>query len=662
MPSSSRRQVRKRVAAKRKVSDAGIADSSPSHSAAKKRKTNRGAPPEPVRADSPDVHPPPHDDDSDDTTSNAEQQELADAVIPHLAAANDPIVAAMEWANTSIEDNTGSVSAFAKVCGRDWTYYVKRLTVNIGRPPDALSRQSTGHGAESSPAILDEESNAIHIDLGPSKLVSRLHAELVFNHDDFKWHVVVHGRNGVKVNDTSYRRGQKIQIDSGDVLEIAGTQMMFVGASGQAVIHPMFLQKLHKETREDPEPDAVNSQAHPHPEGSGPRGRQPSSQTLIGARTRVNGQAVIAPAPPNFVRQTTPETSPRKAMQAGSGKKRSPPFGRGIVIETNELVDYSSDSAKDMKPGLSYATMISQAILSTPEQYLSLKGIYAWIAANFSYYRHLKTNWQNSIRHNLSLNSAFHKFPRGTNEPGKGSNWCLNPEKREELLATAEKQLKKSGARPCSTPSSPAVKISSLGPASSSSQSYVPASNGDVKASPTERTPSLTSYPPTAPESYTPSRGPHISTYDNPQSLPVLSDDPSPNPQRLPHGRTALQTGSSPTLTSGTWISDHPPLMTPAPRKHNLNLPLPNTVKLPTSHMPDSSPAPFWKYNDQPLSTPAKWPELSPLKVGSLQSSSPPPAATNANESPTRRRGDLPPSIRKPVEAEDEEGGIDLAR
>ena len=356
--------------------------------------TNRGARREPIRADSPELHPPPQDEDSEDTTSNAEQQELADAVIPHLTVANDPIVAAVEWANTNMEDNAGSVSAFAKVCGRDWTYYVKRLSVNIGRPPDTLSRQGTGHGAEPSPANIKDDS-AIHIDLGPSKLVSRLHAELAFNHDDFKWHVAVHGRNGVKVNDTAFRRGQKTTIDSGDVLEIGGTQMMFVGASGQAVIHPMFLEKLHRGLREEPDPRAIDNQAHFHSEGSGPSGHPPSSsQALSGARSRVNGQAVIAPAPPNFVRQTTPEMSLRRAVQMGSGKKRSPAFGRGIVIETNELIDYSSDSAKEIKPGLSYATMISQAILSTPEQYLSLKGIYAWIAANFSYYRHLKTNWQ----------------------------------------------------------------------------------------------------------------------------------------------------------------------------------------------------------------------------------------------------------------------------
>ena len=76
--------------------------------------------------------------------------------------------------------------------------------------------------------------------------------------------------------------------------------------------------------------------------------------------------------------------------------------------------------------------------------------------------------------------------------------------------------------------------------------------------------------------------------------------------------------------------------------------------------MPDSSPAPFWKYNDQPFSTPARWPEASPSKaVGPQSSSSPPP--TNGNESPSRKRGVDSLSISKIVESE-EEGAIDLAR
>lgn len=179
------------------------------------------------------------------------------------------------------------------------------------------------------------------------------------------------------------------------------------------------------------------------------------------------------------------------------------------------------------------------------------------------------------------------------------------------------------------------------------------------------RTPPLSSYPLTAQESYTPSRGPKLGAYDKQQALPVLSDDPSPLPARRPHVRNIGGLNSSPTLTSGAWMNDPQvnPMMTPAPRQHNLNLPLPNTVKIPTSHMQESSPAPFWRFTEQAGSTPARWPgEISPLKAVALQSSSPPPAAAIGSESPTRARGVLPPTINRVVEPEDEDGGFDLAR
>lgn len=198
----------------------------------------------------------------------------------------------------------------------------------------------------------------------------------------------------------------------------------------------------------------------------------------------------------------------------------------------------------------------------------------------------------------------------------------------------AMKNASKGGGRVSSTPGTPAGG-SKLG-------GFLPPPMNGTKTSPTDRsTPPLSSYPPAQQESYTPTRGPQMPIYGPTQGgLPVLSDETSPLPIRHPNGHlTAID--SSPTLTSGAWAHDAPMMRTPAPRPYNLNMPQPNTVKLPTSHLADSSPAPFWRF-ESINNTPARaWPEISPVKNGNsdvitMQSSSPPPIANGA-ESPTRK-------------------------
>ncbi|KAL6714097.1 hypothetical protein ACLMJK_008591 [Lecanora helva] len=92
-----------------------------------------------------------------------------------------------------------------------------------------------------------------------------------------------------------------------------------------------------------------------------------------------------------------------------------------------DVYESDSESNRGEPP---YAKLIYNALMDAPEHRLVLRDIYAWISENTDKARDPAfKGWQNSVRHNLSMNGAFRKMPYvdPANKHKRGFIWALEP-------------------------------------------------------------------------------------------------------------------------------------------------------------------------------------------------------------------------------------------
>ncbi|XP_054574219.1 forkhead box protein K1 isoform X1 [Eptesicus fuscus] len=327
-------------------------------------------------------------------------------------APGEALVAA---AADSVRRSPGPV--LARLEGREFEFLMRQPSVTIGR---------------------NSSQGSVDVSMGLSSFISRRHLQLTFQEPHFYLRCL--GKNGVFVDGAFQRRGAPaLQLPKQCTFRFPST-----------AIKIQFTALYHQE-------EAPASPLRPlYPQISPLRIHIPEPDL----------RSLVSPIPSPTGTISVPNSCPASPRGAGSSSYR---FVQNVTSDLQLAAEFAAkaaseqqadtsggDSPKDeSKPPYSYAQLIVQAISSAQDRQLTLSGIYAHITKHYPYYRTADKGWQNSIRHNLSLNRYFIKVPRSQEEPGKGSFWRIDPASEAKLVEQAFRKRRQRGVSCFRTPFGP---------------------------------------------------------------------------------------------------------------------------------------------------------------------------------------------------------------